>query len=95
MIKEKCADRLSGPCDWLSSHPPESSDLNPIENAWGLVDQDIIRRDVACHTVCEFKKELCNSWDRIMTPALRRKLVASMRRRFEAVIAAEGGPTRY
>ena len=95
MLNEKCADPRSGPKSWLKSHPPESADLNPIENAWALVEHDVLRADVHCRNIAEYKAEVAGAWDRVVTQALMRKLTSSMRRRLEAVLKAKGGYTRY
>jgi len=75
-------------------HPPNSLDMNPIENIWGYI-KDIIARDYAHITSVKTMKQVViglwnefvdNQWD---------NLIDSMLDRMQAVIAARGGSTRY
>ena len=74
--------------------PPNSSDLNPIENIWSYI-KDIIARDyVQVSSAEEMKRIVCNmreqfkdrEWD---------KLLESIPHRMEVVIVAKGGSTGY
>ena len=78
------------PMDW----PSKSPDLNPIENVWDALDRCIKRRAVQPRNLVELSQALNEEWQRFPQYKLRR-LVASMRRRCQACIAARGGHTRY
>lgn len=74
--------------DW----PPQSPDLNPIENLWGLMEQKVerkVRKDKKA-----FLKELNQIWQSYNGSFIR-KLVMSIRKRLKAVIKAKGGHTKY
>jgi transposase len=78
-----------GPEDW----PSHSPDLNPIENAWAVVN-DRVRR-AQPHTLDELKAAIKRAWATVMTADFRRRLVESMPRRMTAVETARGHPTKY
>ena len=72
--------------------PPQSPDLNPIENLWDYVERKWEK--VPSTTL----KKLCRTikviWHSI-PPEIVSNLVSSMPRRIEAVIKTKGGPTKY
>lgn len=76
----------------LLKHPPNSPDLNPIENVWGYVQKRVDLR--GCETFAEFKiavrEELKN-----IPPAMLKTLVESMKRRLVACENAKGQRTKY
>ena len=74
--------------------PAKSPDLNPIENVWGLMKRRISRRLTNEHTLNDLRAMVLEEWERIPLQTIRR-CISSMRRRAEAVIAADGGHTRY
>jgi transposase len=76
--------------DW----PPNSPDLNPIENIWSFM-KDIIARDYAdVSSVEEMRKIVRGLWENF-TDNQWDMLIDSMKERMEAVIAANGGSTRF
>jgi len=76
--------------DW----PARSPDLNPIEHVWDMLQKAISSRPVKPTTVQELRRALLEEWVRIPQISIRR-LVSSMRRRYQAVINANGHHTRY
>ena len=74
--------------------PPNTPDLNPIENIWSFM-KDIIARDYAdVFSVEEMKKIVRRLWKEF-TNNQWDILIDSMKERMEAVIAAKGGSTRF
>lgn len=76
--------------DW----PAQSPDLNPIENLWSELGRKVARRDRAPKNSKELVAILQEEWNAIPKDVTA-KLVESMPRRLEAVIAAHGGHTKY
>lgn len=72
--------------------PPQSPDLNPIENLWFKLEQEIRKRPVS--SASEMKQRLLEEWQNL-PPTYLHSLVASMPRRLAAVIKAQGGHTKY
>ena len=76
--------------DW----PPNSPDLNPIENIQSYM-KDVIARDYAeVSSAQEMKIIVKRMWDHFMDEEWD-KLIESMPERMEAVIAAGGGSTGF
>src|SRR5438876_9181059 len=76
--------------DW----PPNSPDLNPIENIWSYM-KDVLARDYAdISSIVEMKRILSDMWENF-TDEEWNKLIENMPDRMAAVIAARGGSTRY
>ncbi|CAI9552555.1 unnamed protein product [Staurois parvus] len=72
--------------------PAQSPDLNPIENLWSIAKRKM--RDMRPNNAEELKAAIEASWSSI-TPQQCHRLIASMPRRIEAVIAAKGAQTKY
>ncbi len=84
---------------WLNDHgvgvldrPANSSDLNPIENLWGIVKRKM--RNKRPKNADELKTTVKETWTSIH-PQQCHKLITSMPRRIETVIKAKGAPTKY
>lgn len=74
--------------------PPQSPDLNPIENLWGIVKHrvyDYVESPNNPNVLWERTKAV---WESI-SPDICRNLVRSMPERLRQVIKARGGYTKY
>jgi hypothetical protein len=72
--------------------PSQSPDLNPIENLWSILGH--VTRKRQANTKQELFNELQVAWQNIPQETLH-SLVASMPRRCQAVIDANGYATKY
>ncbi len=72
--------------------PPQSPDLNPIEQIWDLVDRKIDKTKKT--SIEEFWRSMEKAWQSITEQELK-KYIDTMPARCMAVIAAKGGHTRY
>lgn len=85
----------------LVAWPPYSPDLNPIENLWKLIKEEICKRypelasmpknNISLHRLCEAAVEV---WEEFRDQLLQ-QLIDSMPRRLAAVRAANGWYTKY
>jgi len=85
-------DRLQGwgPGTWPSSSP----DLNPIENLWHILWNNICKRRIQPRNSEALIEALQEEWQRIDMEKFR-NLCLSMPQRLQAVIDAKGGNTKY
>lgn len=72
--------------------PPQSPDLNPIENLWSIVDKNIDRNNVKNSD--DFFIRLQSAWNNITQDTIDH-LIESMPRRCKAVIENKGFATKY
>ena len=72
--------------------PPQSPDLNPIENLWSELDRQTNRK--SCKSEEDLFKQL-NKQCVKMNPDYLKKLVERMPRRCEKVIKCRGYPINY
>ena len=79
-----------GPGTW----PPNSPDLNPIENLWHILRTNITKREPRPMKKQELIDALQEEWKRLDMDKVN-KLIESMPRRMQAVIDAKGGSTHY
>lgn len=73
-------------------HPPQSPDLNPIENLWAIMKQEL-NKDPAC-SLDDLKEKLADIWYNLDV-AVVRKTVMSMAGRLDSVVQQKGGHTKY
>lgn len=74
--------------DWASYSP----DLNPIQNIWGLLKDNIIKKGIRSLAVAQ--EEVVQFWGTLSHDFLH-NLIDSMPRRIESCIAVQGGLTKY
>ena len=74
--------------------PAASPDLNPIEHLWDQLGRAVRLRVTNRTTLADLRHILIEEWDAIPQQNVAR-LVTSMRRRCQAVVAAYGSSTRY
>ena len=74
--------------------PPQSPDLNPIENLWSEVKSYVNRAVPRPTSLTDLENVIQKGWEEIPSEYCQR-LIQSMPRQIEACIAANGGPTRY
>ncbi len=93
------AHTAKGTESWFNDHgvtvldwPANSTDLNLIENLWGIVKRKM--RDTRPNNADELKATVKETWASI-PPQQCHKLITSMPRRIEAVIKAKVAPTKY
>lgn len=72
--------------------PPNSPDLNPIENIWAWMDAKV--HALGCKTFEEFKEAVAKLFKAVPKSMIAR-LYSSMPKRMEEVIRLEGGKIRY
>lgn len=79
-------------CPKVIDTPPQSPDLNVIENLWDLLDDKIRKRQISNKE--QLKKVIIEEWSNISSDYTK-KLVSSMPNRLTAVRIAKGLFTKY
>ena len=74
--------------------PPQSPDLNPIEELWSIVESGLRKHKPGPSNIRELEKMVIEEWESI-PEELYRSLISSMPSRIQAVISANGGHTKY
>ncbi|KAK7605096.1 hypothetical protein V9T40_006954 [Parthenolecanium corni] len=82
--------RINAPCQLVT--PPQSPDMNPIENLWSLLEVAICKCKISNKE--NLKRVLRTAWSKIC-PRVTAALVDSMPRRLQAIIDAKGMHTKY
>ena len=82
MLREKFPDIIE---DW----PPNSPDLNLIENLWAILTEKVYQVD--CTGVRSLKQRIRKCWREMINPETLRALVEDMPNRIQLVIEAKGG----
>lgn len=88
LAKKWVADNNVEVFEW----PPQSPDLNIIEHLWNHLDRSIDKSDRKSFAI--FRNALLEKWKNIPQELID-KLIASIPKRLEEVIKANGGPTSY
>ena len=89
MLPNNCRSfKLLEVMDW----PPQSPDLNPIEELWEVLDRQLKRSKITSKDT--LWEELQLAWNRIPEKTLI-DLIESMPARMRDVIGAKGGHTKY
>ncbi|GBN17669.1 hypothetical protein AVEN_275738-1 [Araneus ventricosus] len=78
----------------LMSSPPNSPDLNPMENISDVMERLLRAQTPPCPNISTLRDRCLDIWYNL-SPVMYQKLVASMPRRVAAVLKAKGGATRY
>ena len=73
--------------------PPESPDLNPIENVWGTM-KEFLRKDYKPQGLEDLKCGIKKFWKRL-TPAVCTRYINHIQKVIPAVIDKQGGPSGY
>lgn len=102
IVMEDSASVHKGACNGLRKkmkweiylHLPNSPDLNPIENIWAFIKQEISRKHRHITSKVEMKRIVMEMWNGFDDKKWN-ELIASMPDRIKAVIKAKGGPTQY
>jgi transposase len=76
----------------LSEWPPNSPDLNPIENVWAYVQAEVNK--AGCRDFASFSARVEEIFSNLSRRHLS-NLFGSMRKRLEEVVSKNGGKTRY
>jgi transposase len=76
----------------LLETPPQSSDINPIENLWSLLEKEI--KKCKCSSRQMFIENLKKEWDKIGQEEIA-NLVNSMPSRLQTITDAKGLHTKY
>ncbi len=78
----------------MMSHPPQSPDLNPIENVWKRLKDRLGKRKHRLRNRPDFTEALLEEWEE-MDKNFLLKLCDSMPRRYKACLKNKGGATKY
>ena len=77
---------------WWKS-PPESPDLNPIENIWGSLKQ-YLRTQYKPHNLGELKQGIMQFWN-TLTPQVCEKYISHLKKVIPKVVEMNGHPSGY
>ena len=93
--------KASNVTSWLNQHnvetldwPPNSPDLNIIENVWAILKRRLASSSVLCSSIADVKSLVENEWAKI-TPQMISKLYNSIPKRLQQCEKKKGYATRY
>ncbi|KAI7933980.1 hypothetical protein MJO28_017368 [Puccinia striiformis f. sp. tritici] len=89
LTKAFCKDNNINTIEW----PPQSPDLNPIENLWKILKTGI-QQNYQPKSLDEMKEAIQQAWDDLPEQHLG-SLLNSMPNRMRLVVEAGGGPIKY
>lgn len=77
--------------------PAASPDLSPIENLWGIMDEELkaLGGEKGFATREQFKRAIVKVWKSKTTKSTIKKLIDSVPKRMQEMIDADGGHTSY
>jgi transposase len=78
--------------DWEKEWPPNSPDLNPIENIWAMVSQYVYQEPI--NNVAELEERVREGIDSISDQAIQ-NVILSMNTRLSQVVRNKGDVTKY
>ncbi|KAJ3444934.1 transposable element tc1 transposase [Anaeramoeba flamelloides] len=87
ILQKKTMSYLTQRCNVLNPWPPNSPDLNPIENLWSIMDNRL--KDTQPNNEEEFIAEIIKVWEGIPWKIIE-NLVLSMSKRINLVIERQG-----
>lgn len=79
-------------CPKILQSPPQSPDLNPIENLWDELDRKIRKTPIT--SIAELKQRLATEWSNITVEYLK-KITNNMPNRLRHVLKQNGYATKY
>jgi len=91
-VIQKWNDKRKSSVQLLKGWPPNSPDLNPIENLWAVVQRDVDA--IGCKTFDAFKKSVLRQV-KAHGQSIARALVQSMADRVDACLELNGCKTKY
>lgn len=77
----------------LEDWPPNSPDLNPIENVWGMMEKHLKKMHVVNKP--SLKIALNSIWRKLTTKEKLRPLIDSMEKRMKEVLASKGNKIKF
>ena len=80
--------------DYFESWPPNSPDLNPIENVWSAMKKKLQNLDTSSVVNVKLKQAIVQVWGEL-SPEYVQKLADSVPRRLKSLLKRKGNTTKY